>query len=108
MLYFYKNLYSLLVFTLVDVIVFDNQCVKKMFDEMIKPLVLFTFIFQDKIVRMILFEQWCCDDILSLKMLFEQEWGEGFIYAFKLGIEGTIVECDLLNNRISFDVVVAT
>jgi|GEM_PF-5862417 len=73
---------------------------------MLKSFILFTFILYDKIVGTVIFEQRCCDIVLSIKMLFEKQGSQGFIYAFIFGIKGTIVKLYLFNNRISFDVVV--
>jgi hypothetical protein len=41
-----------------------------------------------------------------MEMLCKKKRGKGFFYALELGIEGTIVEMDLLDDRIAFDVVV--
>ena len=86
-------------------IVSDIECFKQVLDKMMKPFVFFTFIFDQQIVGMVLFEQGCCDAKLSILVLFKQQRRKWFIYAFKFGIKGTIVKLYLFNNRISFDVI---
>jgi hypothetical protein len=40
-----------------------------------------------------------------MEMLCKKKRGKGFFYALEFGIEGTIVEMDLLDDRIAFDVI---
>lgn len=81
------------------------ECFKEVFDKMMKPFVFVTFIFDQQIIGVVLFEQGRCNIILSILVLLKQYRSKWFIYAFKFGIKGTIVKLYLFNNRISFDVI---
>ena len=102
----YENLDSLFIFSPVDVIVCNVQCSKKLFGQIVKTLIFFTLVLKDKIVCPSVFKQRYGNGILSFKMLCKKKRGEGVFYAFKLGIEGTVVELNAFNNRGTLKVVV--
>jgi len=102
-----EDLDGLFMLALIDMVLFDTECSKKLFDKMVETPVLFTSVFEYKIVGESFFVQKRCGDgVLSVEVLAKQKRGEGFLYALELGIEGTIVEMDLFDDRIVFDVVV--
>ena len=82
------------------------QCAKKLSDQVVEAQILFSSVLQHKIVGPSLFEQRYGSGILSVEVLVKQKRGKRFLYAFEFGIEGTIVEVDLFDDRIAFDVVV--
>jgi len=95
------------MFALIDMAIFDIKCSEELFDKVVEPLVLFAPVLEYKVVGKTLFVQKRCGDgVLSVKVLAKQKRGEGFLYALELGIECTIVEMDLFDDRIAFDVVV--
>lgn len=79
---------------------------KEVFYKRNKTLILIPFIIKHKIVGMIVFEQRYCDDVLSLYMLFDDKICKMFVNALKFGIEGSIVELNLFDDRGAFNVVV--
>ena len=54
---------------------------------------------------MIVFEQRYRNDVLSVYMLFNDKVSKGFVDTFKFGVESTIVELYLFDNRGAFNVV---
>jgi len=79
---------------------------KKMFDQRNETLILFPFVLHDQIVCTVLCQERYGNGILFVKMLFYDKIGEGFVNALKFGVEGTIVELYLFDDRGAFDVVV--
>ena len=79
---------------------------EQVFYEIVEPLMLFTFVFQYKIISMVIFYERYGNTVLSVKVLFNDEVSERFIYTLKFGIEGTIVELYLFDDRRAFNVVV--
>ena len=74
---------------------------------MVEPLVLFPFVFDHEIVGISLFKQRCGNNKFALQMLFEEQGGKRFVDTFELRIESAVVEDDLFNDAVAFDVVVA-
>ncbi len=74
---------------------------------MIKPLILFPFIFKYQVIGVAILGQWHGNSVLSCTVLLEQKRGKRFINAFKLGIERTIVKLYLFNDRTAFNIVIA-
>ena len=103
---FDEDLDRLFVLSLIDMIGFDIQCAEELSDQVVETQILFPSVLQHKIVGPFLFEQRYSSGILSAEVLVEQKRGKRLFYAFELGIEGTIVEVDLFDDRIAFDVVV--
>jgi len=77
-----------------------------MFDQMVKPLVLFPFVLDHEIVGISLFKQWCSNDKFALQMLFEKQGSKRFVDTFELCIKGAVIENDLFNDTVAFDIVV--
>ena len=77
-----------------------------MFYKRDETLVLIPFVIKYKIVCMIVFEQRYSDDVLSVYMLFDDKVSEGFVDTLKFGVEGTIVELYLFDDRWTFNIVV--
>jgi len=94
------------MFPLIDMVVLYMQRSEKLFDQVEEAPMLFTPVLQYKIVGQSLFKQRYCNGVLSVEMLCKKKRGKGFFYALEFGIEGTIVEMDLLDDRIAFNVVV--
>jgi len=94
------------MFALINVIVCNSQCSEKLFDEIVETLVFLASVLKKEIVCQPVFKQRHGNGVLSVEMLCKKKWGEGLFYALELGIEGTIVEMDFLDDRIAFDVVV--
>ena len=76
-----------------------------MFYQIIKTLILFPFVFHDQIIGMIIFKKWNSNGVLFVEVLLNEKFSKWFFYTFKLGIEGTIVELYLFDDRGAFYVV---
>ena len=81
-------------------------CREKVLNQMEELLVGIPFVLYDQIVGLAVFEKWCCNRILFVKVLLEKQGREWFIYVCKLGIEGTVAKGNLGNNSFLFDIVV--
>ncbi|WP_041672657.1 hypothetical protein [Sulfurovum sp. NBC37-1] len=95
------------MFALIDMVIFNTECSEKLFDKVVETLVLIAPVLEYKIVGQPPFVQKRCGDgILSVEVLGKQKRGEGLFYELELGIEGPVIEMDLFDNRLAFDVVV--
>ena len=94
------------MFPLIDMVVLYMQRSEKLFDQVEEAPMLFTPVLQYKIVGQSVFKQRYCNSVLSVEMLCKKKRSKGFFYALEFGIEGTIVEMDLIDDRIAFNVVV--
>lgn len=101
-----EDLYFLLIFSLINVKFGNVHCMKKMFDKMRKPQILFSFVFQNQIVGKPIFYQRYGNSILFIQMLLEKQGGKRFADTFEFCIESTVVERYLFNNTRALDVVV--
>jgi len=71
-----------------------------------KPLRSFSFVLYEQIVSFAVLEQWRGNGILFADMLLQKQRSERFVYAFELGVEGTVVKMYLFDDRGALDVVV--
>jgi hypothetical protein len=101
-----ENLYLLLIFSPVDMVIFNPYRLKKVLDKRCKTLMFRPFVFEYQIVGKALFEQGYGDGVLLVEMLLEKQGSERLLYALELGIEGTVVEADLFDDGRTLDVVV--
>lgn len=76
-----------------------------MFGEVIETLMLFAFVFEYQIVCMSIFQERYGNSILFIEVLFDDKIGKRFIDALKFGVEGTIVERYLFDDRRAFNIV---
>jgi len=103
----YEYLNGLFIFSLIDMVIFNTKCSEKLSDKIGETQMLIAPVFEYEIVSETFFiEKRCSDGVLSVEVLGQKKRSKGFLYAFELGIEGTIVEVDLFDDRIAFDVVV--
>ncbi len=94
------------MFPLIDMIRFDLQCSEKLFDQIVKALMLFPAVFKNQIVRQsFAVEQGNSDRVLSCEVLRQKQRSGRFIDTFEFGIESTVVEPDLFDNPRTLDVV---
>jgi len=104
--YLDEDLYALFVFALIDMILSDIKCRKKVFDQMVETPVLLPLIFDDEVVCLSFFEQRYGDGIVFVEMLLYKEGCERLIDTLKFGVKGTVVKLYLLDNTWAFDIVV--
>lgn len=101
-----KDLDTLFNFPLVNMICFNMHGFKEMLNEVVETLMFFTFILQYQVVCAVILHQRHGNVVLSVEMLFDDELCQRLVYTLEFGVEGTIVELYLFDDRRAFNVVV--
>ena len=66
---------------------------------------LFALVFEYQVVCMPFCQERYGNSVLFVEVLFDDKIGEGFIDTLKFGVEGTIVERYLFDDRRAFNIV---